>query len=497
MLGSISLKPLPFVLKEIHEELKSGELVLKNKNEHRQIYFLNGNIAHISSSHYLDKLGIFLVKENIIDEIKLKEALNLYREGVLFGEFLVSLKILNPELLEESLKSYQAYLLSKILFWDDGAFIFMEKQFQQDKRFLDINFANFLIRASRFLNDEIILRKFFGEERHFLCFSSNPLNLLQNLNLNSEEYYVLSRISGIISIQELINISSVPKIKVLQIVFALAVSGVLDLLKREEAMEKQIEIGTVSTEILNIALEAKKDFEEKLPEKIKTKREFIEGLMKKANEEDYYKLFNLSPGATIQDIYQRYLEYMKMVHPDNSFEPGLKDLREAMIELSQILTKGYKILCNPNTKTVYDSIYKESELSTKEIFSRKLIQREIAKKNYLKAKEYVDREDFHSALKLLEEAHRFDPENSEILLSLVNIEVKNPNWIKRASDRLVEYLKDKPDFEEGWLILSTLYLSRGMVHKAKMCVQKVIEMNENNEKAKNILNELQKKETDK
>lgn len=497
MLGSIILKPLPFVLKEIHEELKSGELVIKNKNEHREIYFLNGNIAHISSSHLSDRLGLFLLKENIIDEIKLQEALNLLREGMLFGEFLVSMNIISRETLEESLKSYQASLLSKILFWDDGAYIFMEKQLQEDKRFLDINFANLLIKSSRFLNDEVLLRKFFGEERHFLCFSSNPINLLQNLTLNSEEYFVLSRIMGIISIQELLNICSVPKIKVLQLVFALSVSGVLDLLKREEAMERQMEAKSIQTDLLNIAIEAEESFKKKLPEKIKVKREFIENLKQRAKEEDYYKLFNLSPGATIQDIYQRYLEYIKMVHPDNSFEPGLKDLREDMLELSQTLSKAYQMLCNPHSKITYDSIYKETEKSTKEVISRKMAQREISKKNFTKAKEYIEMEDYHSAAKLLEEAHRFDPDNSEILLALVNVEVKNPNWIKRASDRLVEYLKDKPDFEDGWLVLSTLYLSRGMTHKAKMCVQKVIEMNENNEKAKNLMNELQKKETQK
>ncbi len=497
MIGSIFVKPLPFVLKEIHEELKSGELVIKNKDEHRQIYFLNGNIAHISSSHIYDRLGLFLIKEKIIKEENLKEALNLYKEGMLFGEFLVSLNIIDKETLEESLKNYQAYLLSKVLFWDDGAFIFMEKESKEDKRFLDINFANLLIKASRFLDDEVLLRKFFGEERHFLCFSSNPINLLQSILLNSEEYYVLSRISGVISLQELISISSTSKLKVLQTVFALYVSGVLDLLNREEAMERRIETKTFSTDILNIAIEAKENFEKKLLEKIKVKRQFIKDLKERAKEGDYYKLFNLSPGATIQDIYQRYLEYIKIVHPDNSFEAGLKDLREDMIELTQILSKGYQILCNPSTKTTYDNIYKETGKITKEVLARKMAQKEIAQKNFIKAKEYIEKEDYHSALKLLEEAHKFDFENSEILLALVNIEVKNPNWIKRASDRLVEYLKDKPDFEEGWLVLSTLYLSRGMVHKAKMCVQKVIEMNENNEKAKNLLQELNKKEIQK
>lgn len=487
------MKPLPLVLKEIHEELGSGELVIKNKDEHRQIYFSNGNIAHISSSHSSDRLGLYLLKENIIDEIKLKEALNLYREGTLFGEFLVSLNLITQENLEESLKSYQAYLLSKILFWDDGAFIFMEKQFQRDKRFLDINFANFIIRASRFLDDEIRLRKFFGEERHFLCFSSNPLNLLQSLSLTSEEYFILSRVEGIISLQELMGIVSIPRLKVLQTVFALFISGVLDLLKREEAMERQMELKPISKSILNIAIEAKESVDKRVPEKIKVKRDFILNLKERAKEGDFYKLFNLSPGATIQDIYQRYLEYLRLIHPDNSFEPELKDLREDMIELTQLLSKGYQILCNPQSKSTYDKIYKKTDLSTKEIIDRRMVQLEIARKNYEKAKEYLDREDYHSALKLLEEAHRFDPENSEILLALVNIEVKNPNWIKRASDRLLEYLKDKPEFEDGWLTLATLYLSRGMIHKAKMCLEKVIQMNENNEKAKSLLAELQKK----
>lgn len=497
MIGSIALKPLPLVLKEIHEERASGELVIKNRDEHRQIYFSNGNIAHISSSHSADRLGLFLLKENIIDEVKLQEALNLYREGTLFGEFLVSLNLITPENLAESLKSYQAYLLSKILFWDDGAFIFMEKQFQQDRRFLDINFANLFIKSSRFLTDEIKLRKFFGEERHFICFSSNPVSLLQNLSLNSEEYFVLSRIENIISLQELINISNVPRLKVLQTVFALFISGVLDLLKREEAMERQMDFKPPSKGILNIALETEGKIEKNIPENIKAKRDFILNLKERAKEGDFYKIFNLSPGATIQDIYQRYLEYLKIIHPDNSFEPEFKDLREDMIELTQLLSKGYQILCNPKSKSTYDGIYKKTDLSSKEIIDRRMVQLEIAKKNFEKAREYLDREDYHSALKLLEEAHRFDPENSEILLALVNLEVKNPNWIKRASDRLMEYLKDKPEFEDGWLTLSTIYLSRGMVHKAKMCLEKVIQMNENNEKAKSLLQELQKKETSK
>ncbi len=494
MLGSVALKPIPFVLKEIHQDLKSGELILKKGNEQRIIYFKEGNIAHISSFHSTEKLGLFLVKENIINEEKLKEVINFYKEGQLFGEFLVSMNVIDKNTLEENLKNYHAYLLTKILFWEDGAFIFNEKFFEKDKRFIDISFANLILKASRFLNDESTLRKFFGEDKHFLCFSPNPINLLQNLSLEPEEFFILSRIKGVISLQELLSICSNIRIKVLRLTFALLISGVLEALNREEALERQMEAERISTSLLNIAIEAKEEYEESLPERIRQKRDFIKSLKEKIKEVDYYKLFNLSPGATIQDIYQRYLEYMRIVHPDNSFQEGLKDLREDMLEISSALLKAYQILSNPHSRANYDLIYKGEKSLLKEDLQRKMLQKDIAQKNFEKAKEYMAAEDYHSALKLLEEAYRFDPDNSEILLSLVNLETKNPNWIKRASDRLIAHLENNPELEEGWLVLSTIYLSRGMVQKAKACVQKVIELNKDNERAKRVLEELEKKE---
>lgn len=494
MLGSLAYKPLPYILKEVHEEYKSGELILKSKNEHRQIYFLKGNIAHISSSLETDRIGLFLVKQNLINEEKLKEALGLYKEGQLFGEFLVSMDIISEEVLKESLKNYQAYLLSKILFWNDGAYIFIEKEVKEEKKFLDISFANLMVKAARFINNEVLLRKFFGEERHFIAFSSSPYKLLQTLSLDNEEYFILSRIPKILSLQELLGICSNLKLKVLQIIFALYISGVIEMLTRQEALERRMEESQISSEALNVILETREKFEKKIPEKIRIRRDFIRDLKERAKDGDLYKLFNLSPGSTIQDIYQRYLEYMKLVHPDNAFIEGLKDLKEDMIELSEILTRAYQTLCTPHKRAIYDEVYVKNKSKSKEEMQRKILQKEIAHKNYIKAKEYIDREDYHSAMQLLEEAHRFDPENSEILLALVNVEVKNPNWIKRATDRLVEYLNEKPDFEDGWLVLATIYLSRGMVQKAKMCVKKVMEMNENNEKAKILLYELQKKE---
>ena len=491
MLGHLSRESLAEVLRSLHLAARSGHLSLKRDAEDRQVFLDAGEIVHIASSNPDDRIGQFLLARGIIGPEDLSRALDGARQGSVLGRALVELGVLSPGDLDDQIFQFRAWLLSRMLPWTEGAYIFQDGNAPVPAAIaLPAPYANLFLKAARQIDDAPGLLQQVGGEGQLVGFSTNPRLLFQNFALTPDEFFVISRIQGILSVHEILALTPLPRLKVLQMLFALTASGVLESYDRAGALEVQFNRG-VSAAALNLTVEAAPKRgsapEAGLTEQQRWHRDFILKLQSRASQRDHYALFDLAKGATQQDIHARFLEYSKLAHPDNAFQPHLADLRPVMQNLFPLIEQAFSTLVESRTRSIYDKMAAGQGAGDQETVKRKLMQQEIVKANMERAKEYMDLEDWHSAFQLLRDAHRFDPENSELVLLLARVEMKNPLWVRQAAERLAGHLQGHPVLEEGWILLAEIYSALNLPLRARASLERALEINPKNPRTEQML----------
>lgn len=121
------MRPLPAVLLDLHEDLATGQLVLKRGRVSKTVDLLNGNPVSTASTPRDETLGHFLVSSGVITEEDHREAVNrAAQSGGKLGEALVALRVLTVEQLIDQLGKQARHKLVQALRWPQGAWRFDE-----------------------------------------------------------------------------------------------------------------------------------------------------------------------------------------------------------------------------------------------------------------------------------------------------------------------------------------------------------------------------------
>jgi tetratricopeptide (TPR) repeat protein len=121
------MRPLPAVLLDLHEDLATGQLVLKRGRVSKTVDLLNGNPVSTASTPRDETLGHFLVSSGVINEEEHRAAVQRTAElGGKLGEALVGMRMLTVEQLIEQLGKQARHKLVQALRWPQGAWRFDE-----------------------------------------------------------------------------------------------------------------------------------------------------------------------------------------------------------------------------------------------------------------------------------------------------------------------------------------------------------------------------------
>jgi len=125
--GELAMRPLPAVLLDLHEDLATGQLVLKRGRVSKTVDLLNGNPVSTASTPRDETLGHFLVSSGVISEEDHREAVTRTAQmGGKLGEALVALRVLTVEQLIDQLGKQARHKLVQALRWPQGAWRFDE-----------------------------------------------------------------------------------------------------------------------------------------------------------------------------------------------------------------------------------------------------------------------------------------------------------------------------------------------------------------------------------
>ncbi|MGQ9495584.1 MAG: J domain-containing protein [Thermoanaerobaculaceae bacterium] len=475
--GDLGPGELPSLLRRLHLHLASGCLHVMGRDGLRRFWLEVGQIRALESDVEEEKIGQWLVNNRVLEREQLALTLLRQEDGALFGDLVLKQGLLQAEELHEHLKERGATILAKLLF-SPVSYEFREKE-RADPRIavLDVTMGDLLLSAVRRVPDGELLRKAVNP-KCFVCVSGEPLFREQKVHLSPAEGFLLSRVDGRTTAEQLKRLVPIPEGEFYRALVGLVFSGVLEL--REEPPQ-----GPVGLPLTPEEPELLSEQEVVFAPNQAAEHQRILQLAGEVEKQNYYARLGLSPGAGQDQIHQRFRELARLYHPDRASEPHLRTLRAELAKVFTALKDAYETLSHPERRARYDQFLKQTSgqgTSFDEEERQRKARLDLARANRAQAEVLIKAGDFGGALPFLEQAVRFDPQG-ETLLQLARLELRNPMWAQRALSHLKMAVTLEPQLTEGWLELARFWGRRRQNDKALACVEKILEYDPTNAEA--------------
>ena len=486
--GWFEVGGLPPLVRELVRRLAIGRLDVKNSEGVRHLWFEAGQVSAVASDLEDEKLVKWLVSRGTLEAYRMAIMLLRQPDGVRFGAFLVQEGLLTPDALTKELETLSVEIVSHMLL-APGDYAFLEgERLPIDAASLGMTTASLLAAAVRAVHEQTHLERL-ADGDGFVWTSQDALLMYQKVQLTPQEGYVLSRVDGTSTVPQLRRLAPMPRGEFTRALAVLAVTGLLEI--RPASATKPL-----APTVVEAQPEARPDAEEALQYTPAQQREYAD-VIKLAGEirhRDYYRRFGLSPGATQDQVHSRYLDFVKLYHPDRAREPHLLSLRSELAEIYSGLQEAYQTLGHPESRARYEKTLSTSHGvdAYKEEERRRAALRSLVDANLNRARELLRAGDVGMAVQLLDQAARLNP-TAETLVWLARAEFKNPMWSQRALDHLKHAVALDPECTQAWLELANFWATRNKIDHQRQCLEKILEYDPDNVDVKAGLSSLKRR----
>lgn len=323
--GELGLGTLPALIRQLHEDRRTGTLHIRTGGSLRRVHFQWGAVVFAGSERRDDRLDQRLRREGLADRATLQAAHEAQRaSGKRFGECLIEMGVLSEaELLaavERQVRSIVTFLFSL----DRGQYSFEETDdpVEQDLA-LDLPMREIIVDGIRSMEDPIALRIGVGSMTHYLHAGLTS----ENANVNAAEGFVLSRVDGRTNVLDILAVSPLDEVETLRSICALLAVGIVvakpDALdtsaprpeppkqkpKKSEAKKSEPKPQKVAVaELPNVDVEAPEDHEKTLAEdeRARAGQRFQEGRRLYADGKFYEAIGALLEAVRLDDEQARY-----------------------------------------------------------------------------------------------------------------------------------------------------------------------------------------------
>lgn len=340
--GSIKDFWLSDILIGLQRSSQTGVLEVKDGSA-KKIYVKDGSMIFAISSRDEDRLGDVLLEEGVIDQKQYDESVDLLKETKRRqGTILVELGYLTPSQLVYSVKHQVERIIVSLFECEEGAFRFKEGPLPTEEVItLHLSAANLIYRGIKALGDEKHIREMCPPASSVLCFSPHPLDLFQDIKLDSEDEKLLFQIDGRSTLREILERSHLKESETLRTIYALLATRMIDIKDEAAAHAEHI----TPAEVMSAPETTAHD---ELIER-------IEDIHRRYRSMGYYGILGVKDWATDEMIKKAYYRTAKEFHPDRNY--GLPiEMKEKLNEIFAYVTTAYSTLINPKGRKEYDKV---------------------------------------------------------------------------------------------------------------------------------------------
>jgi len=480
----------------------TGSLQAASGSSVREILFTNGEIRAARSQLEEEKLGMWLVDRRKISEDD--RALILLAQGggtsPPFGHILVARGYISADEIEHELQELALTIIRRASAAPRTSCQFVDGGGEgQPDTLPNVVTSQIILIAAREFSDTDAIRTVIGPPARRVVLSPSFKQMIEDVELNPTEGFLLSRLDAAKNIAELVRLSSLPETQLYTTLYTLLLSGTV-IIEGEAAagpasLPTPLDLDIEPVTDLEPPLEEPEaeygDFSERQIEE----RKFILKLSEAVTKVDHYKALGLHRGANPAEIKDCWTTIKERYSPEAANRPHLKDM---VGHLERIVERGraaYEVLSSHRARERYDGILKavEAENHGIEKSKRGLVdpqaRKTLVEANLKRADELIRDNELYLAIQLLERACALEPRPNE-LLKLARLLQRNPLWANRALACLRRAIEADPKHVDSWLELADFWRRRNHVERQRKSLERALAVDPDNDVANRLYKDL-------
>lgn len=453
---------LPDILLDLQRSEKDGILEIKYGSISKRIYIKNGDMVFATSNREEDRMGEILLRAGKISVDQHYQSVDIMKKtGKRQGTVLVELGYLKPENLIWAVRHQVEEIILSLFQWEDGEFVFIEGPLLSEEVItLKLSAANLIYRGIKKINNLTRIKNATPPMDVILYYSTDPMNLFQDINLDNTDKDILSMIDGKRNIKEIISISPLDNFSTIKTLYALLNTRIIELKEKELTEEETLE---------EITKEHKREIDPAFINK-------VEDFYKRCGVTDYYSILGVEKWSTQDKIKKAYYKVAKKFHPDIHFLMSSETLKNKLNIIFSHITDAYKTLSDSKMRREYDF---SLSIRPAKIESNNV---EIARAKFKEGKEAFRKKVYKEAAELFGQAVYLDSSVADYHFHFGLGLIKEKNW-PEAERAISNALKIAPFNADYMAELGYIYLQLGFKLRAKNTFEKAIKSEPSNERA--------------
>ena len=515
MTGDLAEGVVPDLLRQIYVGRGNGTLTLARGQERQSLRFRHGHIVNAHTNVVEERLGEMLVRRGLLSAADLERATAIVvRDKRRLGEVLDELGLLDASGLEDAVALHVHEMLAKVFSWPDGTHAFEPEPDTAPggELTLKLSTGDLILEAVRAIRDPDVVRYGLGDIDRILALSNDPLLRFQRLTLSPEDGFVLSRVDGVTSAREVVQMIPLPADHTERSLLGLLSTGVVEYGGVRRPREASAPAHPAPEPVPAAPVAPATD--DKAAERRREILEAWEGL-KTLN---HFEVLGLSRSVGEAEVKEAYFRLAKRFHPDVHHGTSLGDLRDKLEAVFIRLGEAYEVLRDPRKRGDYEARLgrqrpkpageagggpvtpgppeppaPESPRDPKE-------EARVAEEAFRRAAKLLDQ------AKVLEQEKPGEPEHQRLTYDAIQLLepivdtlegktrlraqlllargwAKNPKWAKRSEELLLKASRENPQSPETWALLGGIYAQKGLRTRAVTMYRKALELKPDHEEA--------------
>ena len=360
MKGTLSLINFADIIRDLHLTRRTGLLRLTRDRELRAVFVEQGDLVFALSNLPHERLGDFLLARDLITREQYEAAVQKPNAKQRFGQVLVEMGVMSREAVETHARQHLTEIILAAFEWERGEFVFEEGTRAAHDVKLNLLTPNLILMGVRRMTNDEVVRRALGPTTQFIELSPDAMTRLQRATLDGTEGFVLSRITGRMTIDELVLISGVPEATILRVVYGLLCAGILVGSHPRPTMANPQPAAPAAPPPATPQPVATPPTPHSIPEpeavkpdearfELQMLREFLS-----LKTTTYYDMLNVGPTASDSEIKRSYYQMAKKYHPDRYRPLGMPDVLESAEWIFARISEAYEKLRDPDVRRRYD-----------------------------------------------------------------------------------------------------------------------------------------------
>lgn len=442
--GSLERTPFAEVVRSLYRERATAKLLVASKGEERTFSFDRGQILFASSNREAQLVGELLRGFGLADENLLLSAFEraLAEPGQGLARALTESGAVPHYVAEAAVRALSERVFFDTFTWTTGVFTVtpLDAAPAVPSR-MDRTTGGILLEALRRLPapaSQLITPLGPGSRP---VFAPSLLLRYQVLLVTDAEAEVLGKVDGVTTVEQIHRDQ--------RIIARLAATGLVQLVAQGRFIEKSGApegLLYMNVEVSGAPPAAR------VAEGYELQRELVWNTYRRLDWASHYDLLGVGLDAPVEAIRKALHERARLFHPDHHLKAHLADARDVLEALFDRVRSAERAFRTPDERKAYD---RTLEVSADTIALPRTgpgveLQKEIARKNYSRAKALYEEEDFYPAYEMIRQAVEFDPDQKEYWVLLSRIQRKNPMWVRHATETMRRAVNHIPGNVDLW-----------------------------------------------